>query len=189
MKLSKTKIILALTSIALLIVSVFLFIEYSRAKSSAEYLSTVANNLLGISGVKPANIHIHADFRVVINSSRINFSKHEYEERNEFAHLHLGEPEGDKVVHLEGAEGITIGHFLNTLGMKLTNNCIEIENQKYCSGKGNELMLFVNGTRNPELDNYVPKDNDKLLIIYGSYSSKELKEQISNVSEYSKRYS
>ncbi len=190
MRYNKTAVIFAIITSLLLIISIFLLASNSNANKNANNMAAIADQLTALSGLKGRlnDIHIHADFRAVMNGNPVDFKKEAYEERNAFAHLHFDNPEeGDKVMHIE-ANGINLGHFFNTLGMKFTSNCFITEDKSYCSENGKELMLFVNGTRNFELDNYEPKNNDRILIIYGSYSNKEMKEQISSVSEYSKRY-
>ncbi|MBI2134237.1 hypothetical protein HYU11_06190 [Candidatus Woesearchaeota archaeon] len=189
MRYNKTSIIFAITTAILLLSSVIMLVLIFNANNSAKIIASIANELTQLSGLqgKAGDVHLHADFKVVMNGTEISFSKKEYDERNAFVHLHLGQADGDKVIHLE-AKRINLGHFFNTLGMKLTSNCFEADGKKWCGGNGKELMLFVNGTRNLELDDYEPRNNDRMLLIYGSYSNKELKEEINSVSEYSKKY-
>ncbi len=177
----------------LLILSIFLFILYNNERGEAEktnYFAAVADELTSLAGIhgRLGELHTHADFKVVINGNTVNFSRNEFDEKNAFVHLHMDDPEdAGNVVHIE-AKGIMLSHFFNTLNIKITSNCITIDNETNCNGNGNELMLFVNGTRNLELDNYIPENHDKILIIYGKYNGTEIKRQINSVTNNSFNY-
>ncbi len=191
--------ILAITCIILAVTAVWLVISYSsmkNAEKAADYYGRLSEEIKALAGIKGNinDIHIHADFKVVVDGKEVNFRRQEFDEKNAFAHLHLHDPEdGDKVLHVE-SKGITLGHFFNTLGMKLTSSCLTFDEEEHCTeqGKegreGKELVLFVNGKRNYELDNYEPENQDKILIIYGRYSEAEIKQQTGSVTDYAKRY-
>ncbi|MBI2142253.1 hypothetical protein HYU15_02045, partial [Candidatus Woesearchaeota archaeon] len=172
---------MAIICAILAIAVVWLIIDNNGAKKAekaADYYGRLSEEIKALAGIKGNinDIHIHTDFKVVVDGEAISFRRQELDERNAFAHMHLHDPEdGDKVLHIEG-RGITLGHFFNTLGMKLTSSCLTVGNEERCTehgkeGKeGKELMLFVNGKRNYELDNYEPENRDRILIIYGSYT-------------------
>ena len=184
----------AAASCILLILSIFLFVSYTNEKAEAEkanYFAAVADELSSLAGLqgKIGELHTHADFKVSIEGNTVNFSRNEFDEKNAFVHLHMDHPEdAGNVVHIE-AKGMTLGHFSNPLGMKITSNCITLHNESHCNGNEKELMLFVNGTRNLELDNYIPANHDKILILYGKYNGTEIKKQINTVTNHSFNYS
>lgn len=197
MNYKKTTIILFITCILLAAVAVYGITGKMDADSRTSYLAHVANDLTSLAGIegKVGDDHIHADFKVIMDGKTIDFMRSEFDDKNDFVHLHVdssegeGNPkeDGDKVVHIEGKK-ITIGEFFNTIGMKFTNNCFSADGKKYCNGGENKLMMFVNGPQNHELDNYEPKNHDRILITYGNYSEEQLQKQMDSVSNYSSRY-
>ncbi|MBI3033982.1 hypothetical protein HYY72_02385 [Candidatus Woesearchaeota archaeon] len=198
---SKTKIILAATCIILAATSIFLYILYANSNAEAaraRYLGIIADDLTKLAGVRgyPGYVHVHSDFRVVMEGKQINFRRPEFDEKSNFVHMHIGSSEmetpnrdeEDKVIHVE-AGNITLGHFFNTLGMRFTSNCFAADEAAYCSSKDSQLLLFVNGERNYEMDNYEIRNKDRILITYGNYSEEEIESQIESVSDYAKGYS
>ena len=192
--------VLAITCVILTIAAVWLLIENSSAKKAekaADYYKRLSDEIKAVAGIKGNinDLHIHADFKVVMDGKQINFMRKDFDEKNALVHLHIGSSEtenpdheeDDKVIHVE-SRGITLGHFFTTLGMKFTSRCFVADESSHCSNEQDKLMMFVNGERNNELDNYELKNRDKILIIYGSYTEKELKDQINSVSDYAKNY-
>jgi hypothetical protein len=73
------------------------------------------------------------------------------------------------------ADGVTLVYFLNTLGIRLTSDCLEIDGKSYCSGTDGKLTTLVNKTPllGP-LGNYEIMDYDKILIDFSNSSDFEL---------------
>ena len=198
MKYLHISIALAVACILLASISAYSIMKVLESKSAAnsehdraEYFTRAYRQTKDIAGIQgePEDIHIHADFKVVLNGVPVNFSRKDFNVRNAFVHLHIDNPkDADKVIHIE-SKGITLGHFFNTLGMKFTSNCFVNEATEYCDSSIKHLFLFVNGERNYEMDNYIPKNEDRILVIYGNSSPKEIEEQIGSVSSFSKNYS
>lgn len=190
---------LAALCIFLAATNTFLFISLSgtdKIRTDVQFYKGLSEDLEGIIGNRGIHgQHIHADFRVVVNDKPVNFRRQGFDVANMLVHLHLtnsemGGPagdEGDKVIHIE-ATGITFGQFLNTLGMKLTPNCYKDNGKEYCKSETDKLELYVNGQKNLDLGDYELKPHDKILLIYGNYSSDELQKQIGLVTDFSKRF-
>jgi stage II sporulation protein M len=136
-------------------------------------------------------VHIHADFKVIINNKAINFSLPKYQSSEDkphdaFAHLHDGN--GD-VLHIH-KDGITLGYFFKTLGMEFTKNCFKLDTgQKYCSTARYPIELFVNGQKQPLLSEYIPQDLDRILITFGTTAKPKIEQQITSVSDKACIYS
>lgn len=113
--------------------------------------------------------HTHADFIVYVNGMPVDFSKAKYQsdkgsERDEGVHLHDG---NGKVIHIH-KEGITLRYFLSTLGMVLTSDCFGLDTgERYCTGGGKTLGLFVNGEPK-SISDYQMKDLDRVLLTFGN---------------------
>ncbi len=121
-------------------------------------------------------VHIHADFKVYINDKAIDFSVPMYQLRDKSVHVEDGI--GD-MVHVH-KEGITMGHFFETLGIEFDNECIVIDDN-YCSEDDNKLSFYVNGIENDEFENYEIRDLDKILVSYGGGDVEEQLTSITNL--------
>jgi len=113
--------------------------------------------------------HVHADFHIIVNDTLVELSGDAFQttsqqELHEFAHLH--DNNGD-VMHIHDT-GVTFAEFLGSLGIELTDTCVTLDNQ-FCSNDSEQLVLFINGESYPDpITQYVPVDNDRLLLYYGS---------------------
>ncbi len=84
--------------------------------------------------------------------------------------LHTHSPP-DNFMHIEGkvysADEIKLGKYFEVLGIKFTENQIfDTKNGDLCNNKIGKLRMFVNDIENFELNNYVVKDKDNILIKY-----------------------
>lgn len=145
------------------------------------------NPEIGIVG----DVHYHADFALYINGERYDFAKEKYmstENKSLSNFMHLHDMDG-KVIH-KHAEGVTLGFFLETLGMKLNETCLVLDNEdSYCNEDDKELKMSVNGKHNDEFDQYDIQDEDKILLSYGDEYEEELQKQMSSVSDEACIYS
>ncbi|HLD40187.1 MAG TPA: hypothetical protein VJB13_03530 [Candidatus Nanoarchaeia archaeon] len=137
------------------------------------------------------DIHYHADFAMYVNGERYNFSQEKYmstenKTLSNFAHLH---DMNGNIIH-KHASGITLGFFLETLGMKLTDTCLTMDDgTEYCNSGNKLLKLYVNDKPNTNFDNYNLQDEDRILLSYGSESEKEIEKQLDSVSDAACIYS
>jgi len=124
--------------------------------------------------------HEHAAFRLFINGQAVDFSQPKYQLKSQYVHLEGGD--GD-TIH-KHATGVDIGFLFETMGMKFTNVCFTMDDgTKYCNEGNNTLKFFVNGVRNNAYDKYVLKDNDRILISYGSEEQQQIDEQLKAVED------
>ncbi|MDP3699104.1 MAG: hypothetical protein Q8R47_05965 [Nanoarchaeota archaeon] len=136
-------------------------------------------------------IHYHADFAVYLDGERYNFAQEKYmstenKTLSNFAHLH--DMDGN-IIH-KHASGITLGFFLETLGMKLNDTCLALDDGvSYCNEGNKGLKMYVNEKHNDEFHTYDIQDGDKILLSYGDGSGEEIKEQLDSVSDQACIYS
>lgn len=135
--------------------------------------------------------HAHFGLKVYLNGKAVDFSQKKYQseegnELNEWIHMHDGN--GD-IVHVH-KEGTKLSDFFNSLKISFNNECVTMDTgEKYCTGNGKELKMYVNGKQNTEFENYAPQDLDRLLITYGSETGDALQKQIDSVSDEACIYS
>lgn len=134
--------------------------------------------------------HIHADFSVFLNGEEITPLGPEFYVASSFVHVEEGSGQGS-VIHIH-ATGVPLKMFFNSIGMKFTPECFEVNrDMKYCNDGVNTLKMYVkheNETwdQNSEYENYVSKDLDKILITYGDETDEEIVAQQNNVTDFSK---
>ena len=112
--------------------------------------------------------HIHADFKVNLNGSYINFSNDQFQSTSsknlhEFVHLH--DSNGDVIHYHERNQNLS--DFFSSLGMEL-NELYFIDHNGfiYETNSTHKLSVFVNGKEISDHSSYVAKDLDQILIIY-----------------------
>jgi|SRR3989344_2564320 len=121
-------------------------------------------------------IHWHPKLKIIINGEEqiistgigINIGKSmDYEisgMRMSPTHTH----ESDGTIHLENnrpwqkPETLTLGYFFQTWGKNFNSSCIF----EYCNNEKGSLTMTVNGKSNFEFENYIMRDNDKIIIEY-----------------------
>ena len=125
--------------------------------------------------------HEHAAFIINVNGTPIDFSQPQLQVQS-------------RLIHVEGGDGFTLhrhtdrvpfGEFLRSENMNLEGSCFSIAGdpsndqgqQVYCTNETQQLRAFVNGN---ELDSpgalgdYILKDDDRILLIYGNQSADQL---------------
>lgn len=115
--------------------------------------------------------HVHADFLVIINGTKVDFNKPQYmsvngKELTPDVHMHDNIP---FVIHFHSATA-DLKEFFKSLGMDFNSNCFFDGNNTYCTNATERLQFYVNGSPSPAFGDYRPNDLDKILIYYGSSS-------------------
>lgn len=130
------------------------------------------------------DLHHHADFALYINGERYDLAQEKYmstenKSLSNFAHFH---DLNGNVIH-KHASGITLGFFMETLGMKLNESCLVLDDgTSYCNEGNKELKMYVDGERNDAFAEYDILDEDRILLSYGDEPEEELQKQMDLVS-------
>lgn len=165
---------------------------------SLEAFQTIMNNaLLGAAatqtttGTEPQIVHEHADLSVMLAGEQFDFSAAKYQSseekaRDPFVHMHDGK---GTMIHLHRAR-VTLAEYFKTLGIAFEKNCFKIDSGKaYCNDDKNTLKLFVNDQANDQLQSYVIKDLDRILISYGPTEDPTITSQTKSVPDEACIYS
>ena len=129
--------------------------------------------------------HIHSNISVVINDDVLDFSLDKYqsdENKNlhPFSHFHDGNGE---IWHIH-YKGENLIDFLNSVGIKVTDECIFVGEDRYCADDENILKLYVNNREKSSITReYVPADLDRILVYYGTDNKTSIDNYISMVSD------
>lgn len=113
-------------------------------------------------------IHVHADWKVVINGEVQDFTDAKYQStgnvvKHHSLHLHDG---GDEVIHRHA--NATFLEFFSSLGFALTDTCLTTDTgNTYCEDQNNVLAVYVNGEEVTDVTTYVFAEEDQILVYYG----------------------
>jgi hypothetical protein len=77
------------------------------------------------------------------------------------------------------ATGVPVGEFFRSIGMNVTDSCFTLENgTNYCSNGNSNLEFYINGNKTDSIANYVIKDDDRILIVYGNKNKMETQQDL-----------
>lgn len=134
--------------------------------------------------------HAHADFKVFLDGEEFSLNKSSFDVANRYIHLHLRNPDGDKVIHMEGMENITLKIFFGSLGITFNASCFILDtDESFCNTLDKRIRFFVNGKENFQFDFYEPRNLDRILIVYGNETDEEIMQKVENVTDYACIYS
>ncbi len=130
--------------------------------------------LFGSQPAAPKPYHTHADFKVYLNGTAVNFSQAKYMSTDNYSldpKVHMHDMDGDLIHH--HAKNVTMAYFFRTLNMTYNSTCFVPGNSSaYCDDQNDSLRMFVrhsggNWTEVQDGPDYVFIDLDQLLITYG----------------------
>jgi hypothetical protein len=166
--------------------------QFFRTKEELTEAKTHLADLGTLTGVESyGTAHIHADFKMYVEGKEWNLFKEKNFEKNKFVHFHpTTNPKkpNENVIHVH-AGGISLAQFLRTLGVEMTNECLIIEDIKYCENGSKMLKLYVNGEIISDPERYKIKDLDKILISFGNENEAEIKDQLNSIDNNAKTHS
>ncbi len=110
--------------------------------------------------------HIHAHLEIDINGEKISLNNEKYFVKSAFVHVEDGEGAGE-MLHIH-AKGIPIWLFFKSIGIEFNSSSFIFEGNEYSNNENKKLRFFVNEKENDQFGDYVPKDMDKILILYGN---------------------
>ena len=123
------------------------------------------------------NEHVHAGILVKIFGDTFDFTQSSYQISSPY-------------IHFEGKEGFTIhrhasdielNELFNSIGIELNEKCfIFPDGESFCSNSDYSLNYFINNKQVNDIGKYVIKNNDRILISYGSDIT-EINQQLSQL--------
>lgn len=127
--------------------------------------------------------HRHASLLVFIDEELVDLSGQEFMERDQAAHFH---DRAGTVIHIH-AKGVSLPYFFQTLGMRLTADCLYLAGgEKFCSGPENKLSIFVNRQLlGGEIRFYELQKGDKILVNYGDDDEVSLAIKLNSIPDLS----
>lgn len=137
------------------------------------------------------HVHVHSDFAFYIADSKVDLTAQKYQSSQESVkhptmHFHDGV---DNMIHRH-AKGITLGEFMTSLGIELSDSCVKLDTgEQYCTNASDSLTLFVNGKEEAKIASYITQEEDRILLYYGDPASPKIHEFQNTVTDESCLYS
>jgi hypothetical protein len=119
--------------------------------------------------------HEHAAFLVKLDGVPIDFSQSKYQVKSRLIHV---ENNDGSTLHRHATD-VPFVEFLKSVDMDIRNGCfMGDDTREYCDTADKKLRYFVNGTETGSISDYVPNENDRILVIYGDENDNEIKQEI-----------
>lgn len=126
----------------------------------------------------PGSEHSHISLLITTGDELVDLSQPQYMLKDPLVHFENGD---GFVVH-KHATGITISYFLDTLGIKMTEDCLTLDSgEEYCEDGLNKVRLLVNGKEVKDFLNYEIRHLDKILLDYSDGKEIDLKLKSNNI--------
>ena len=168
--------------LAIIMISILIGFAFLASENKKQSIIPRTGEDVPITSEEEEVYHVHADFVVIINGEKIDFSSPIYNERDPRIHLHTPGQYGGDVMHVE-ARGAVLGDFFTSVGMRLTKDCFSLRGQSFCNNENNSLKFHVNKMKRNEYNEYSISDLDRILISYGNETSEEIQKQSDAVTE------
>mgnify|MGYP001161263620 FL=1 len=119
--------------------------------------------------------HVHASMLVRIFGDKFDFSAPSYQVKSAWIHFESSDGE---TIHRH-ASGTTFGYLFENMGMIINAECfIFPDGRQFCTNEDYSLKYYVNHQAVSDINNYVLKDQDRILISYGSESQEQIEKQL-----------
>ncbi len=128
-----------------------------------------------------AGVHIHAGLLTMIYSQMFVYSSPAYQLRSPYIDF---EKDNGQIVHMHAAN-VTMGFLFNSVHIGLTDKCfIFPDKREFCSDDKYTLKFYVNHKQVPSINDYVFKNQDKILISYGNENEAQINDQLARLDSF-----
>lgn len=119
--------------------------------------------------------HVHAGILVKVFGDKFDFSLPSYQIKTPWIHF---EGQNGDTIHRH-ATGVTLGYLFDSLSIRVTGECyIFPDGRQFCTDDTYSLKFFINGNQVSGISDYVVRDDDRILISYGSETPEEIEDQL-----------
>lgn len=172
---TKTAITIAVAGV--IIGGIFLIGRAPARNEIADKTASLATNENADEVISQKGIHWHPDLSITIKGERQSIPSNigigmqfagypQYDSMMMMTDMHTHDASGQ--LHWEVMEGpvkkedIRLGQFFAVWGKKFTNSCIF----EKCNGTEGRVIFKINGKDNPDFENYLVQDKDKIEIVF-----------------------
>ena len=123
-------------------------------------------------GAGPLNSdHTHTGILVSIFGDTFPFHEAGYQVQSPWIHF---ENHDGTTIHRH-ATGVKLGFLFDSLKIDLNEECYVFPNgQQFCTNEDYTLRFFINGEARADIRDYIPMENDRILVTYGDESPEEI---------------
>ena len=119
--------------------------------------------------------HEHASLLVRIFGDKFDFAVPSYQIKSSW--IHFEESDG-KTIHRHSS-GVNLEHLFESLNIVIDDKCFSFpDGRQFCTNDDYSIKYFINHEMVDDIRDYVIKDEDRILISYGSESQEEIEEQL-----------
>ena len=119
--------------------------------------------------------HEHASLLVRIFGDKFDFAVPSYQIKSSW--IHFEESDG-KTIHRHSS-GVNLEHLFESLNIGIDDECFNFpDGRQFCTNEDYSIKYFINHEMVDDIRDYVIKDEDRILISYGSESQEEIEEQL-----------
>ena len=119
--------------------------------------------------------HEHASLLVRIFGDKFDFAVPSYQIKSSW--IHFEESDG-KTIHRHSS-GVNLEHLFESLNIVIDDKCFSFpDGRQFCTNEDYSIKYFINHEMVDDIRDYVIKDEDRILISYGSESQEEIEEQL-----------
>src|SRR5688500_5504852 len=149
-----------------------------------------SQNTLSVAGFGPlVSADEHATFLVKVNGQNIDFRQPKYQVQSDYIHVE----NGDGTTLHRHSTNVTFADFLKSINMDIDrkNNCLVFTNgTKYCDNDDNDnkLRIFINENSTNSISDYILKNNDRLLVMYGNETNEQIAKALDELNKIEIQY-
>ena len=119
--------------------------------------------------------HEHASLLVRIFGDQFDFAVPSYQIKSSWIHFE----ESDGTTIHRHSSGVNLGHLFESLNIGIDDKCFNFpDGRQFCTNEDYSIKYFINHEMVDDIRDYVIKDEDRILISYGSESQEEIEEQL-----------
>ena len=119
--------------------------------------------------------HEHASLLVRIFGDKFDFGSPAYQIKNSWIHF---EDSDGTTIHRH-ASGVTLGYLFANINIGIDNECyIFPDGRQFCTNEDYSLKYYINHKNVKDINDYVLKEGDRILLTYGSETPEQIEEQL-----------
>jgi hypothetical protein len=119
--------------------------------------------------------HEHASLLVRIFGDKFDFAVPSYQIKSPWIHF---EDSDGTTIHRH-ASGVTLGYLFANINIGIDNECyIFPDGRQFCTNEDYSLKYYINHKNVKDINDYVLKEGDRILLTYGSETPEQIEEQL-----------
>ena len=140
-----------------------------------EKLTVTGTQMSGPPGAgKLGDEHEHAAILVRIFGDKFDFSLPDYQVKSPYIHF---ESQNGDTIHRH-ASNVPLGFLFKSIKIGFDDNCFIFPDKKpehtFCTNEDYSLKFYVNHEKVPSISNYVLKEDDRILVLYGNENQTQI---------------